>query len=153
MKNMAAKDNDGSVPKPEKGTIGLHEEKRISEKGISVSNADQGDLITKINFSQNCQLAVMGSTKTGPEGSAMSEDQLKKEDEGGKSNINFEEKLIVKTLEKNSRFQEEGPMGDDEGSLSEKVYPDNVSNFLLILFALDAEYVLFVDLIIVHIVL
>ena len=61
MKNMAAKDNDGSVPKPKKGTIGLHEEKIISENRISVSNADEGDLITEIEISRNCQLAVMGS--------------------------------------------------------------------------------------------
>ena len=76
--------------KTAQGTIGPQEKKKDFEKEISIRNAEEGDLIMKIKVSQKCQLTVMGSTKNEPDGSAMSGDHPKKEDQGLKSDIDFE---------------------------------------------------------------
>ena len=48
----------------------------------------------------------------------MKKDDRRNEDKEGKRDLNFEEKYIIKMLENFSRFQEVGPMGDEEIYLS-----------------------------------
>ena len=115
-----------SIPKTVQGTIGLHEEKIISENVISVRNADEEDLIREIEISDKCQLTVMGSTKSGPDESEKEKDEPKKEDGGVRKDINSEESSQVKMPEKISGFREEGAMGDDSFYLSDYDYLQKV---------------------------
>ena len=106
-------------PNTDQGTPGLHEEMIYFEKEIRNSYAEtdsrtQEDypIVEEADLVTFGQLVTHGSSEINLEGSAMSEHERKEEDEEGRSDINFEESSIAKTLENFSRFQEVGAMGD-----------------------------------------
>ena len=95
---------------------------------MNLSSEESGQLMTHV------------SAENEVEGCTMSGDDRKKKDEAEK-NINLRKyELLIYITEKISRFQEEGPMGDDETYLSENKYHDNVSINLQIYFAQHSEH-------------